>query len=84
MSDERFERVFRTVDRARRAMLKKLVFGATFSLPIIASFSAKEIVGGPRPAFATPTPTTTPRTITKTTTETFTETVTVSTCTTGA
>jgi len=43
MSDEKLERVFRTVDPGRRATLKKLVVSAAFSVPIIASFPVKDL-----------------------------------------
>jgi hypothetical protein len=45
MSDDKFERVFQTVDPARRAILKKLVLSAVFSVPIIASFSVDALAG---------------------------------------
>jgi len=44
MSDEKLERVFQTVDDpGKRATLKKLVLGAAFAVPIIASFSVKDL-----------------------------------------
>ena len=43
MSDEKLERLFRTVVLGRRATLKKFVLGAAFSVPIIASFSVKDL-----------------------------------------
>ena len=63
MSDEKLDRVLRTVDPRRRSFLKKLVLGAAFSVPIIASYSVKDLayaqVGSPPP--------TTTKTITVTT-----------------
>ena len=77
MSDEKFERAFRTVDPGRRATLKKVVLGAAFSVPIIASFSLKDV------ANATTTSSTKLSTETDTVTVTEIFTITVSTCTPG-
>jgi len=44
MSDEKLERVLQTVDRGRRAVLKKMVLSAAFTVPIIASFSVKDLM----------------------------------------
>ena len=43
MSNENFERVFQTVDPARRAIFEKLVANATFTVPVVASFSVSEL-----------------------------------------
>jgi hypothetical protein len=43
MSEENFERVLESVDPARRATFRKLVPNAAFSVPVIASFSVKEL-----------------------------------------
>jgi hypothetical protein len=77
MSDEKFEREFRTVDLGRRTTLKKVLLGAAFSVPIIASFSLKDV------ANATTTSSMKFSTETDTVTVTQTFTVTVSTCTPG-
>jgi hypothetical protein len=43
MNDKRLEQVLDKVDPARRTMLRKLVLGAGFAVPVIASFSVKEL-----------------------------------------
>jgi hypothetical protein len=43
MSEENFERLFQTVGPAGRASLKKLDPNAAFTVPVIASFSMKEL-----------------------------------------
>jgi hypothetical protein len=43
MSDEKLERVLRTVDPGRRAALKKMVLAAAFTVPMIASFSVTNL-----------------------------------------
>jgi hypothetical protein len=43
MSDEKLDRVLRTVDPGRRAALKKMVLAAAFTVPIIASFSVTNL-----------------------------------------
>ena len=43
MNDEKLERVLKDVEPARRAALKKLVLGAAFSIPLIASFSVGDL-----------------------------------------
>jgi len=43
MNDEKLARVLDTVDPNRRVVLKKLVLAATFSVPIIASFSIRDL-----------------------------------------
>ena len=43
MSDEKLERVLRTVDPVRRATLKKMLLAAAFTVPIIASFSVTNL-----------------------------------------
>jgi hypothetical protein len=69
MSDDKFERVFQTVDPARRAILKKLVLSAVFTVPIIASFSVDALAGaGANGGFSNMTTTTSIKTTTSTTT----------------
>lgn len=43
MENEKLERVLRTVDPARRLFLKRFLFGATFAVPIVASYSLKNV-----------------------------------------
>lgn len=43
MTEENFEGLFQTVDPAGRASFKKLVANAAFTVPVIASFSVKEL-----------------------------------------
>ncbi|HVN29289.1 MAG TPA: hypothetical protein VMT64_12420 [Candidatus Binataceae bacterium] len=43
MNDEKLERVMKAVDPQRRAVLKKLVLSAAFTIPLIASFSVGEL-----------------------------------------
>jgi hypothetical protein len=43
MNDEKLERALQSVDPERRAVIKKLVLGAAFAVPIIASFSVTEL-----------------------------------------
>jgi hypothetical protein len=43
MSDEKLERVLRTVEPGRRAALKKMVLAAAFTVPMIASFSVTNL-----------------------------------------
>ena len=43
MGNEKLDQVLRTVDPAKRGTLKKLVLGATFAVPIIASYSVKDL-----------------------------------------
>ena len=46
MSNERLDQVLRTVDPAKRAILKKLVLGTAFAIPMIASYSVKDLAYG--------------------------------------
>ena len=46
MSNEMLDQVLRTVDPAKRVSLKKLVLGAAFAVPIIASYSVKDLAYG--------------------------------------
>jgi hypothetical protein len=46
MSNERLDQVLRTVDPAKRASLKKLVLGTAFAIPMIASYSVKDLAYG--------------------------------------
>lgn len=64
MSDEKLEQVLQKVDPEKRSTLKKLVLGASFAVPVIASFSVKELAAAGTGSFDT--------TVTTTTTETFT------------
>lgn len=74
MSDEKLERVLRTVDPGRRAVLKKMVLSAAFTVPIIASFSVKDLMaagmgsGGTTTSLLTVTTTESPTTLTTITT----------------
>jgi hypothetical protein len=43
MGDDKLDRALRTVDPGRRALLKKLVLGAAFAVPIVLSFSVKDL-----------------------------------------
>lgn len=43
MDTDKIEQVLRTVDPAKRTFLKKLVIGAAFAIPIIASYSVKDL-----------------------------------------
>ena len=43
MDNEKIELVLRTVEPAKRVFLKKLVIGAAFAVPIIASYSVKDL-----------------------------------------
>jgi hypothetical protein len=46
MNDEKLERALQSVDAERRAVIKKLVLGAAFAVPIIASFSVTDLHAG--------------------------------------
>ena len=46
MSNEGLDRVLRTMDPAKRAILKKLVLGTAFAIPMIASYSVKDLAYG--------------------------------------
>jgi hypothetical protein len=89
-NDEKLEHVLKTVEPGRRALLKKMVLSTAFTVPIIASFSVKDlayaqmgshgtttVTGG----FVTVTITAPPVTSTSTTTETDTTTTTETTTT---
>ena len=43
MENDKLERVLRTVNPAKRVFLKKLVIGTAFAVPIIASYSVKDL-----------------------------------------
>src|ERR1700683_3020022 len=43
MNEGKFERVLEAVDPDRRAVLKKLMLAATFSVPIVLSFSVRDL-----------------------------------------
>lgn len=43
MNDEKIDQVLDKVDPRRRMLLKKLVLGAGFAIPVVASFSVKEL-----------------------------------------
>ena len=67
MSDDKLDRVLRTVDPGRRALLKKLVLGAAFAVPIVISFSVKDLANAQAGSVPSSTTTTSLKT-TKTTT----------------
>jgi hypothetical protein len=59
MDDEKLDRVLRTVDPAKRTFLKKLLVGTAFAIPIVASYSVKDLaLAGPGSPFTTTTITT--------------------------
>jgi hypothetical protein len=58
MNDEKLEQVLQKVEPEKRSMLKKLVVGAAFAVPVIASFSVKELAAAGTGSFATTTTTT--------------------------
>lgn len=68
MADEKLDNVLRTVDPAKRDFLRRMVVGTAFAVPVIASYSVKDLaqaaVGTPP---LTTTTTTTPITTTTTT-----------------
>jgi hypothetical protein len=43
MADEKLDRVLRTVEPGRRAMLKKMVLAAAFTIPVVASFPVSNL-----------------------------------------
>jgi hypothetical protein len=43
MTEEKLDSALEAVDPGRRAMIKKLVLGAAFAVPIIASFSVTDL-----------------------------------------
>jgi hypothetical protein len=43
MDDKKLEEVLRIVDPKRREFLKKLVVGTAFTVPIVASYSVKDL-----------------------------------------
>ncbi|HLI78836.1 MAG TPA: hypothetical protein VKV03_02570 [Candidatus Binataceae bacterium] len=44
MSEEKLDQVFASVEPSRRAILKKMVIGGGFAIPIIASFSVTDLM----------------------------------------
>jgi hypothetical protein len=64
MAGEKLHQVLQVVDPAKRDFLKKLVVGAAFAVPTMASFSVKDLAqasaGSPITTSTRPTPTTTP------------------------
>ena len=72
MDERKLERILDRVDRDRRAVLKKLIMGAAFSIPIIASFSVGELHADG--LGSGPTTTTSMKTLTSTSTTTTTKT----------
>jgi hypothetical protein len=46
MNDEKLDLALQNVDPERRAVIKKLVLGAAFAIPIIASFSVTDLHAG--------------------------------------
>ena len=69
MKNEKLEQLLRTVDPSKRLFLRKFLLGAAFAVPIIASYSVKDLAYAidPCPNTATVT-TTTFFTVTRTTT----------------
>ena len=53
MESEKLERLLRTVNPARRLFLKKFVLGTTFAVPIIASYSLKDLAYAAAPCTET-------------------------------
>jgi len=45
MNEDKFERALEAIDTERRAVIKKLVLSAAFSVPIVASFSVNALAG---------------------------------------
>lgn len=43
MSEDKLDKVLEAVEPSRRAILKKMVIGAGFAVPIIVSFSVTEL-----------------------------------------
>jgi hypothetical protein len=43
MADERLDSVLQDVDLRKRAFLKKLIVGTGFAVPVIASYSVKDL-----------------------------------------
>lgn len=69
MKNENLEQLLRTVDPSKRRFLKKFLLGAAFAVPIIASYSVKDLAyAQPCPNTATVTTTTFTFTVTRTTT----------------
>ena len=52
-SDEAEEKVLGSIDKSRRAFLKKLILGSAFVVPAIASFSMSGLGVGEAHAFVT-------------------------------
>ena len=77
MSNERLDQVLRTVDPAKRGTLKKLVLGTAFAIPMIASYSVKDLAYGQLGTCPITSTLTAIGTITETTTITLTTPVTV-------
>jgi len=46
MGNEKLDQVLRTIDPGKRSALKKLLAGAAFAVPIIASYSVKDLAYG--------------------------------------
>lgn len=53
MDNKGLEDLLRTVDPAKRLFLKKVVLGAAFALPIIASYSVKDLAHAGEPCTST-------------------------------
>ena len=50
---DRMERALETIDESRRAALRKLVVGAVFVAPVVASFAINGLTVGPAHAITT-------------------------------
>lgn len=53
MNDEKLEQVLQKVEPEKRSTLRKLVLGAAFAVPVIASFSVKELAAAGTGSFGT-------------------------------
>ena len=53
MNDEKLEQVLQKVEPEKRSTLKKLVLAAGFAVPVIASFSVKELAAAGTGSFGT-------------------------------
>ena len=64
MNKKGLEDLLRTVDPAKRLFLKKVVLGAAFALPIVSSYSVKDLAHAGEPCLSTLTTFTSTTTIT--------------------
>jgi len=58
MNNQKLEQVLEKVEPEKRSTLRKLVLGASFAVPVIASFSVKELASAATGSFGTTTTTT--------------------------